>query len=165
MKNLKYAGLTAAIIFGMTIGASVVPAKYGLAGCGLGSIIIGADGGIIQIFAATTNPTSGSQTFGITTGTSNCTSGKAAFQRRQQEIYVHVNQRSLTQEMAAGNGEKLRNLATLLGCPSAQMAAFGDMTKRNFKSLARYNDSPSKLLMAVKASVKSDRALAACRVI
>ena len=46
-------------------------AKYGPAGCGLGSMIFDPDSGFTQIFAATTNGTSGNQTFGISTGTSN----------------------------------------------------------------------------------------------
>ena len=43
-------------------------------GCGLGSMAFeGNDGLISQVSAATTNGTSGNQTFGITSGTSNCT--------------------------------------------------------------------------------------------
>src|SRR3954464_7446787 len=45
---------------------------YGTAGCGLGSLVFGDQKGAIQILAATTNTTFGTQTFGITTGTSNC---------------------------------------------------------------------------------------------
>ena len=45
---------------------------YGTAGCGLGSMIFGDQKGAIQILAATTNSIFGTQTFGITTGTSNC---------------------------------------------------------------------------------------------
>ena len=39
---------------------------YGLAGCGLGSMLIGSKPGIVQIFASTTNGSFGTQTFGIT---------------------------------------------------------------------------------------------------
>src|SRR3569832_2714255 len=45
---------------------------YGSAGCGLGSIVFGSQPGFIQILAATTNGTFASQTFGITSGTSDC---------------------------------------------------------------------------------------------
>src|SRR6186713_935077 len=50
---------------------------YGPAGCGLGSMIFEPDSGFTQVFAATTNGTSGNQTFGITSGTSNCDPGAA----------------------------------------------------------------------------------------
>ena len=43
--------------------------KYGIAGCGLGSVLFGTSGGV---FAYTTNSSSGNQVFGITSGTSNC---------------------------------------------------------------------------------------------
>ncbi len=45
---------------------------YGTAGCGLGSMAFGNQKGAIQILAATTNGLFGTQTFGITSGTSNC---------------------------------------------------------------------------------------------
>ena len=42
-------------------------------GCGLGSLVIKDQSTVmLQVLAATTNGTSGSQTFGITSGTSNC---------------------------------------------------------------------------------------------
>jgi len=43
---------------------------YGMAGCGIGSIVFADKPGMIQIIAATLNGTAGSQTFGITSGTS-----------------------------------------------------------------------------------------------
>ena len=55
--------------------ASAMADGYGPAGCGLGSMIFEPDSGFTQVFAATTNGTSGNQTFGITSGTSNCASG------------------------------------------------------------------------------------------
>src|SRR5512137_902647 len=45
---------------------------YGAAGCGLGSMAFNKQPGIFQILAATTNSLTGTQTFGITSGTSNC---------------------------------------------------------------------------------------------
>src|SRR5205823_3826374 len=46
--------------------AATGKSTYGLAGCGLGSMLFGDQKGMIQILAATTNGTFGSQTFGIT---------------------------------------------------------------------------------------------------
>src|SRR5207302_8961923 len=44
---------------------------YGLAGCGLGSMIFGDQKGWIQVLAATTNGTFGTQTLVISSGTWN----------------------------------------------------------------------------------------------
>ena len=46
--------------------AATGKSTYGLAGCGLGSMVFGDQKGMIQILAATTNNTFGTQTFGIT---------------------------------------------------------------------------------------------------
>ena len=60
------------VIAGLCFATGAMAAdKYGTAGCGLGSLVFGNQKGIVQIFAATTNGLFGSQTFGITTGTSN----------------------------------------------------------------------------------------------
>ena len=104
-------------------------AGYGSAGCGIGSIIFGKSEGMEQVIAATTNGTSGNQTFGITSGTSNCQEpsgkNKALYRQREQEAFVSVNYRYLEQEMAAGQGERLNAFANLLGCSAkADFASF-----------------------------------------
>ena len=66
--------------------------NYGMAGCGLGSMIIGKEGG--QIFAATTNGTAYNQTFGISAGTSNCDDSAAAEVADRMDKFVVANERS-----------------------------------------------------------------------
>jgi len=75
MKTLALAvGMFALFIVGSAGSAHAQP--YGMAGCGLGSIAFGNDQTMFkQVLAATTNGTFGTQTFGITSGTSNCVSG------------------------------------------------------------------------------------------
>lgn len=88
---------------------------YGVAGCGLGSIVFGEKGGMIQVVAATLNSTGG-QTFGITTGTSNCgESGKSA--RANQ--FIEVNKVSLENDLARGAGESIVALSEVMGCRNA----------------------------------------------
>src|SRR3954469_775685 len=75
---------------------------YGLAGCGLGSMVFGDQKGSIQILAATTNSTFGSQTFGITSGTSNCVdSGPGTSGAR---IFIEGNREALAKDAARGSG-------------------------------------------------------------
>jgi len=63
---------TICAVLALGLGASSAMAdSFGMAGCGLGSMLIQSNGKE-QIFVATTNGSSGSQTFGITSGTSNC---------------------------------------------------------------------------------------------
>ena len=92
---------------------------YGMAGCGLGSMVI-ADDSIMQIFAATTNGTSGSQTFGISTGTSNCETSPAMV-AMEQEVFLEANLASLAIESAQGGGHHMLAFAELLGCDQSQL--------------------------------------------
>lgn len=165
MKKGIYTIVFASLV-GVALSATAISAAgYGMAGCGLGSIVIGPKGGIIQTFAVTTNATSASQTFGITSGTSNCSESAGAFQQRQQEIFVHVNMKSLEMEMAMGKGEKLNAFAGLLGCPISQMDAFGSLTRKQYPVLSKNMNDPSKLLVAVKTSLKDSTLASSCKAI
>ena len=99
---------------------------YGTAGCGLGSIVFGADRGFVQVFAATTNGTSGSQTFGISSGTSNCVPSAKSEAFNNQREFISNNITVLAKEAAQGDGETLRAFASTLGCNSG---AYADVAK------------------------------------
>ncbi|GIX42423.1 MAG: hypothetical protein KatS3mg129_2156 [Leptospiraceae bacterium] len=126
--------------------SSLSAAPYGMAGCGLGSLII-KENNILQIFAATTNGTFGNQTFGITTGTSNCTPNSSAYQEKQQEIFVTVNFESLESEMAMGKGEKIMAFSQMLGCDSE---TFAKISKEKYKEFFSETTTPKELLQKVK---------------
>lgn len=89
-------------------------AGYGAAGCGLGSVLFeGKNDKISQILAATTNGTSGNQTFGITTGTLNCDTGRLRISRT---TFIEANKFALANDIARGEGETLAAVSTLYGC-------------------------------------------------
>jgi len=76
-------------------------------GCGLGSMIIKDDSSAVMLaLQATTNGTSGNQTFGITSGTSGCKKTKFVMNERAQE-FVASNMDILAKEIAVGHGESL----------------------------------------------------------
>lgn len=104
---------------------------YGPAGCGLGSMIFEPDSGFTQVFAATTNGTSGNQTFGITSGTSNCDSGGA--KTASAKAFVQTNRAVLAKDIARGNGETIVSLTKLAGCQDP--TAVGATLQRNFRSI------------------------------
>lgn len=87
-------------------------AGYGSAGCGLGSMVLSGRG-FVQVFAATTNGTSGSQTFGISSGTSNCGGGGGS---ASLPAFADANRLALANDIARGNGETLVTLSQTLGC-------------------------------------------------
>jgi len=100
---------------------------YGDAGCGLGSMLFGAQPGIVQVLAATTNATFGSQTFGITSGTSNCGASGAIIQAKQ---FVEGNRPAIAKDISRGQGETISSLSQLAGCRDS--AAVGRSLQRNY---------------------------------
>ena len=103
---------------------------FGQAGCGLGSIVMGSDGN--QILAATTNGTSGNQTFGITTGTLNCQQDGVFKSGKEVPAFIEVNKVALANDAARGQGETLAGLANLMGCNSQAM---GSAMKKNYNQI------------------------------
>lgn len=145
---------SSALILGVN---PVTAGKYGMAGCGLGSMIIQTND-FSQIFAATSNGTSGNQTFGITSGTSNCTKDGVVKNEKAQEVFVHMNYNSLEKEMAIGKGEKLNALATLVGC-SKNVNGFSEFAKANYSKLFSTSNDPSFLLSSIKVEMEKDPVL------
>ena len=127
--------------------ASVFAAGYGPAGCGLGSMVVGSQPGGEQIFAATTNGTSGSQTFGITSGTSNCGDNGLLNLSKEREIFAQENYTSLIKEMAQGKGENLNTLASMYQCPAASHQEFGAMAQEKFSALVTSDQTTSTELL------------------
>jgi hypothetical protein len=112
----------------LVVSTQVYAAPYGTAGCGLGSLVFGDQKGIVQIFAATTNGTFGTQTFGITTGTSNCQDSGTP--KLAVKVFIETNKEALAKDISRGQGETLKNLATLAGC--TDVSATGAVLQKNF---------------------------------
>ena len=137
---------------------------YGDAGCGLGSLVWGGSKGkLAQICAATTNGTSGSQTFGITTGTSKCTASGLVKADREQEYFANVNRDALYQEMAAGRGETVSGLAALMGCDNVK--AFGTFAKTHYTQIFTSAETTgAEMLNNLRTRMSTDSTLhASCR--
>ncbi|MGC9044785.1 MAG: DUF3015 family protein [Myxococcota bacterium] len=139
------------------VSAAAFAGNYGMAGCGLGSMII-KDDGFVQVFAATTNGTSGSQTFGITTGTSNCTKDGAVKSEREKEAFVESAMAELTKDISKGEGEYLTTLASLYGCDRSATSKFSITLKANFEEISKANDAQS-MLSTIDRTVASDAEL------
>lgn len=137
--------------------ASVSFAKqYGEGGCGLGSMLLGKDGN--QVLAATTNGTSYSQTFGISSGTSGCVDDGAVAQQKQVPAYIEVNKMALAIDASRGEGETLSGLAQLMGC---NPASFGPAVKANYNKLfIDSNMNPAAIETGVRALVVENKAQA-----
>ena len=129
---------------------------YGTAGCGLGSIVFGSKPGIIQVVAVTLNSLWGNQTFGITSGTSNCVSEEEA---RKAELFIETNRLALEDDISRGQGETLANLSELLGCGSNEK--LGASLQKNFERIfpSRATSTES-ITHSIYATISEDSELA-----
>ncbi|MCW8895413.1 MAG: DUF3015 domain-containing protein [Sulfurimonas sp.] len=108
-------------------------------GCGLGSQVIkSADTAVLYALQATTNGTSGNQTFGITSGTSGCEKTKFVMNERAQE-FVASNMDQLAKEIAKGHGESIETLAELLNIEDK--ATFSASLQENYNSIYTSKDA------------------------
>ena len=126
----------------------------GSAGCGLGSVVFSGNEWWKQELAVTTNATFGSQTFGITSGTSNCAKGLFG-QIQKQKDYVAANLSSLQREGAQGTGDSLNGLAAVLGCSTPDFSAFGSYTQAHYGAVFNTNSSDN-VLDNIKSQVQKD---------
>ena len=114
-----------------------------------------------QVMMATTNGTFGSQTFGISSGTSGCTNDGQIMAERKVIVFAAINFENLSQEMAQGRGEHLASFATLMGVPAEHQAEFFSMTQEKYTSLVQSGEaSPVALVKALHDAMSGHPVLA-----
>ena len=130
------------VAFAGTALAAAAAAPSGTArsnvGCGLGTMLFqnNADrSSLLQAFQATTNGTSGNQTFGVTSGTSECKQPEKFVENDRVNEFVRANLDDLAKDIANGSGESLSTLAELLGVPAAEREAFYGALKTHFAEI------------------------------
>lgn len=105
-------------------------------GCGLGSMVFEGQNGLVsQTFAATTNGTFGNQTFGITSGTSNCEQYKNFVYNERLNTFVADNMDNLARDISRGNGEYVNTLAVLMDVSEGQRASFRTLLQSRFGAI------------------------------
>ena len=107
-------------------------------GCGLGTMLFknnGDNSTLIQTFQATTNGIFGNQTFGITTGTSECKQPSKIASNERMNEFVLANMDNLAKDIAMGKGETLDALAELMGVPVEQRPAFAAKLQTSFSKI------------------------------
>jgi Protein of unknown function (DUF3015) len=110
-------------------------------GCGLGSTVMGGQSGVApQVLAATTNGTSGNQTFGISSGTLGCSQDGTVPKSKMAVLFIEGNQDKLAADMSSGKGESLTGLAHVMGVSPAQQVAFNATLKQNYQAIVNRSD-------------------------
>lgn len=137
----------------VSFSALAVEKPYGMAGCGFGSQIMGKEGN--QILAATTNVT-GTQTFGISSGTSNCVT--ATEQTAKIRNFIEANYASLVTDMAKGQGDSLKTLSQFYGCNTD---AFASEMKSHYTTITPATENATHVMVNINKVIDENADLRA----
>lgn len=132
------------LILGAALTCAPVLAMAHPAGCGLGTHVIfkNPQTWVEHVLAATTNGTSGNQTFGMTSGTLGCEAANGPLSARV-DSFLDKNLDQLAMDSAKGEGESLAALAELIGVEAEDQALFNASVKTNFDKLFSSTESSS----------------------
>ncbi len=112
--------------------------------CGWGSKLFEGDRGVApQVLGATTNGTSGNQTFAISSQTSGCTRDGIVTSNWKATVFIGSNMNKLARDMSAGNGETLDALANLVGMEESAKPVFFSAAKAHFAEIFSADDVSS----------------------
>ncbi|GAK88009.1 hypothetical protein JCM19238_5619 [Vibrio ponticus] len=131
-------------------------------GCGLGTMIFdGKSGKVFKVLGATTNGTSGNQTFGITFGTLGCDGNGTISSSEKLALFIDGNMDNLARDIAKGEGETLATLSEVWGVQEADKAAFNTLAQENFAEVFKSENVTSQEVFAnLNNLVAEDAALA-----
>jgi hypothetical protein len=138
MKKLAVVAVVVAVTLVLVGSAFAAGQAASNTGCGLGTMLFknNADNSVIlQTFQATTNGIYGNQTFGITTGTSECKQPKNFVSNQQLNEFMVANMDNLARDIAQGRGETLDTFAELLGVPAEKRPEFYGQLQSGFAKI------------------------------
>ncbi len=149
-------GVAAVVALGFAASASADPDV----GCGLGTQVWeGQSGSIVKAFAATTNGTSGNQTFGVSSGTSGCNQGGTVTAEARVRMFASAHLDQLARDMAHGEGESLTAFSQLLGVSAADRPAFFALTQTHFVDLFGEEATAGSMISKLDVLLAEDREL------
>ncbi|WP_372655860.1 DUF3015 family protein [Halobacteriovorax sp.] len=144
------------LVAGGLISVSASAASYQAQGCGLGSTLF-TDGSNLmhQVLGATTNGLSGNNTFGMTSGTSNCELDGMGGQANT--VFIKANKVALSNDIARGQGATLASLSRMYGCTN--LKAVGSALQKNYKTIfSEANTEASSIDMSIRNVIETNKA-------
>ena len=136
MKKIYLLSAVAVSLLALSSNASA----YDSTGCGLGSMAWKGNSGIVpQVLAVTTNGLFGTQTFGISTGTSGCDpNGRVSGGTGKMLLsFLENNMEQFALDASVGHGETLVTVAGILNTDEKELSA---KIHNNFGVLFASND-------------------------
>jgi len=159
MKKVAFMIVMAVLVAFPITQAFAAPVPDNGPGCGLGKIAwegstsqdyIGP-----QLLISTTNNTILPwQAFGISSNTLGCHNNGKVFAEYKTTMFAETNFENLSQEMAQGQGEHLASLATLMGVPQEDQAAFFAMAQDKYTALTQSGETtPNAMLKSLREAM------------
>ncbi|MEH6450777.1 MAG: DUF3015 family protein [Oleispira sp.] len=148
------------IIAGALLAASsTMSFAAGPAGCGLGTEVVfkNPTQTYEHVLAATTNGTSGNQTFGMTSGTLGCEAANGPLAGVQ--TFMDNNMDQLAMDVAKGQGETLAALAEIIGVEAADTTSFNSKLQASFDTMFSTEATSETVYQAMKDTMQSDLVL------
>jgi len=141
--------------------SSALAFANGPAGCGLGTAVVFPDANEWHehVLAATTNGTSGNQTFGMTSGTLGCEDANGPLKLQLAQAFMDDNMDQLALESAKGQGETLAALAEVIGVEAQDTAAFNRTMQSNFDAIFAAEGTSGTAYDAMTAAMAQDAEL------
>lgn len=156
---MKYA---AGLVLTLALVPTVAFANNNIGSCGWGSKLFKGQKGIFpQVLAVTTNGASGSQTFGITSGTSGCTQDGVVTSSWASKAFIDSNMNRLAMDVSRGEGESIESLASIMNVADADKARFSSTLQANFAAIFPSKDADLTTVVAgLKGALSNDEQLA-----
>ncbi|NBO38026.1 DUF3015 domain-containing protein [bacterium] len=142
-----------------SVGDRYMLPSYGMAGCGLGSMIFSGNQRSEQWLAAITNDGFIPQSAVISTGTSNCVDVDEEQAQAEQEIFIDSNFHTLRLDAARGDGESLRAYADLMGCQKEGLYDTFAAVSQGQHSFIFSDSQPQSIAERFRDALKRSRAL------
>jgi hypothetical protein len=119
-------------------------------GCGLGHLIFkGKTGLFAHVVGATFNGTAYNQTFGLSSGTSDCDPNAQVNNDKQRKVFVAENYDELARDVALGGGDRLTALAVLSGVAPADRDTFYRTAQQEFNALFKADSTSDDMLASL----------------
>ncbi len=140
MKKFVVILMTLSLVFVFGSFAMAGQAAQMNTGCGLGAMVFQDnqkvdDSLLLQLVMTLLNGTCGNQTFGITSGTSNCKKPSKIVKDERMQQFVVANLDELARDIARGQGETLDTLADMMNIPQSERPQVYSKLQSNFSKI------------------------------
>jgi hypothetical protein len=128
-------------------------------GCGWGQALFsGSSGTASHVLAATTNPFSGNNTFGMTSGTNGCSTTGTLSYGGKSVVSAIMNE--FSEDVARGNGDALNTVAVVYGVEQKDREVFAQVMHENFAVIFPNEDvTADEMIASIEEVMKSDARL------